>query len=243
VELDWVIAAADRSSAPIRVAVGQVGAARGIPERLHYTIAFAADARSTIVKFDGPDFYVYELANKRPGIRPDHFTVPPRHVAVATDLPAAAWRLQTGRLPWLYPPLAAAKLGQHWRVAWLAPGGVRAVESSDRDPGTARPIFDAPLIGEPDAVKLQFTADGEFLVLTASQGFRSPAMVRIWNLRPSWREWIGDPKTTEAELRRAACRIVRADGLGGTIDDTDLDLFQIDRAYQEPCPKPREKQP
>ncbi|HEY1259947.1 MAG TPA: hypothetical protein VGF34_11915 [Stellaceae bacterium] len=243
VELDWVVGAADRSSAPIRVAVGQVGAARGIPERLHYTLAFDAAARASIVKFDGPDFYVYELAEKRPGIRPGHFVVSPRHVAVTNELPAAAWRLQTGRLPWLYPPLAAAKLGEHWRVAWLAPGGVWAVESSDRDPGTARPILDAPLIGEPDGVKLQFTADGEFLVLTASQGFRSAAMVRIWNLRPSRREWIDDPKTTETELRRAACRIVRADGLGGAIDDTDLDLFQIDRAYREPCPEPKGKQP
>lgn len=242
VELDWIVGAADRQSAPIRVAVGQIGAARGIPERLHYTLAFDAAARATIVKFDGPDFYVYELANKHAGVRPGHFVVPPRHVAVANDLPPAAWRLQTGRLPWLYPPLAAAKLGQHWRVAWLAPGGIWAVESSERDPGTARPILDAPLIGDPDGVKLQFTADGEFLVLTASQGFRSAAMVRIWNLRPAWREWIDNPKTTEAELRRVACRIVRADGRGGTIDDTDLDLFQIDRAYRVPCPEPKEKQ-
>jgi hypothetical protein len=32
-----------------------------------------------------------------------------------------------------------------------------------------------------------------------------------------------------------ACRVIRADGQGGAIGDTELDLFQIDRAYREPC--------
>lgn len=238
VELDAVVSPAGRQSAPMRIAVGQVAPERGVPERLHYTLAFAVNAQATVFKFDGPDFYVHDLADSGPGNRPDH-VVPPRHVAVATDLPDNAWRLRPGRLPWLYPPLAAARIAQHWRVAWLAESGVWAVESSDRDPGTARPMLDAPLIGEPDGMKLQFTRDGEFLVLTATQGPRTPISVRIWDLRPSWRTWIEAPTTTEQELRRVACRIVRADGLGGAIDDTELDLFQINRAHREPCPEPK----
>ena len=237
-ELDAVVSSADHQSVPMRIAVGQVAPERGVPERLHYTLAFAVNAQATVFKFDGPDFYVYDLANSRPGNRPNHVVVPPQHVGVATDLPDNnTWRLRPGRLPWLYPPLAAARVAQHWRVAWLAESGVWAVESSDLDPGTARPILDAPLIGEPDGMKLQFTPDGEFLVLTATQGPRAPISLRIWDLRPSWRTWIKAPTTTEQELRRVACRIVRADGLGGAIDDTELDLFQIDRKYREPCPE------
>jgi hypothetical protein len=238
-ELDAVMSPADRQSAPMRIAVGQVAPERGIPERLHYTLAFGVNAQATVFKFDGPDFYVYDLADSRLDNRPNHVVVPPRHVAVATNLPDNAWRLRPGRLPWLYPPLAAVKVLQHWRVAWLAESGVWAVESSDRDPGTARPMLDAPLIGEPDGMKLQFTPDGEFLVLTAAQGPRAPISVRIWDLRPSWRTWIEAPTTTEQELRQVACRIVRADGLGGAIDDTELDLFQINRAHREPCPEPK----
>ena len=239
VELDAVLSPADRRGPPTRIAVGQVAPERAVPERLHYTLAFAVNAQATIFKFDGPDFYVYDLSDRRLGDNPDHVG-PPRHVAVATDFPDNdAWRLRPGRLPWLYPPLAAAKIAQHWRVAWLAENGVWAVESSDRDPGTARPMLNAPLIGEPDGMKLQFTASGEFLVLTAAQGPRAPVSVRIWNLRPSWHRWIEAQTTTEQELRRVACRVVRGDELGGAIDDTELDLFQIDPAHREPCPEPK----
>jgi hypothetical protein len=237
VELDAVVDAIDRPGMPVRIAVGQVAPERGLPQRLHYTIAFAANAPAAVFKFDGPDFYVYNLATDSLGRQSGRLAIPPQHIAVTTGLAAEAWRLRPGRLPWLYPPLAAARMGQHWRVAWLAPTGVWAVEASDRDPGTAVPILNAPLIGEPDGMKLQFTADGEFLVLTTVQGLRSPVGVRVWNLRTSWHAWIADAGTSEQELREVACRVVRADGQGGAVDDTELDLFQIDRAYREPCPE------
>jgi hypothetical protein len=234
VELDAVLNAGDRQGPPVRIPVGQVAPERGVPERLHYSLAFAVNAQAIVFKFDGPDFYVYDLTDSRPGNRPDDVRSP-RHVAVATDFADyEAWQLWPGRLPWLYPPLAAAKIAQHWRAAWLAKNGVWAIESSDRDPGTARPLLDAPLIGEPDGVKLQFTADGEFLLATGARG-----SIRVWNLRPSWRAWIEAPTTTEQELRRVACRIVRADGLGGAFEDSELELFQIDRAHREPCPEPK----
>src|SRR5262249_41847812 len=45
VELDAVLSPADRRGPPIRIAVGQVAPARAVPERLHYTLAFAANAQ------------------------------------------------------------------------------------------------------------------------------------------------------------------------------------------------------
>jgi hypothetical protein len=80
-------------------------------------------------------------------------------------------------------------------------------------------------------------AMGQFLVLQRVE-LQSLVSVRIWNLRPSWRQWIEDPKTSEEELRRVACRIVRMDGTGGTFDETETELFQIDAVYSEPCPAP-----
>jgi hypothetical protein len=239
VELDAVIGSADQQDAPIRIAVGQVAPERWIPERVHFTLAFAANAEATVFKFDGPDFYVYDLANRRSSNRRDYVAIPAQHVVVASDLPREAWRLQPSRIPSVYPPFAAAKVGQHWRAAWLAPNGVWAVESSDRDPGTAELVFgvEAPLIGEPDGAKLQFTRDGEFLVLQRVH-FPSQVFMRIWDLRPSWRTWVEDPNTTEQDLRAAACRIVRMEEGDGAFDEMASKLFQIDAAHREPCPKP-----
>ena len=223
----------------MRIAVGQVAPERGIPERAHYSLAFAANAQAMVFKFDGPDFYVYDLTNRRTSNRLGYLDIPPQHIVVTSDLPKEAWRLQPARIPWVYPPFAAAKFGQHWRAAWLAPNGVWAVESSDRDPGTAGLVFgiNAPLIGEPDGVKLQFTRDGEFLVLQRVQP-PSQIFVRIWDLRPSWRAWIADPNTSEQQLRAAACRVVRMEGGDGAFDEMASKLFQIDAAHRTPCPEP-----
>jgi hypothetical protein len=239
VELDAVIGSADQQDAPIRIAVGQVAPERGIPERVHFTLAFAANADATVFKFDGPDFYVYDLANRRASDRRDYVAIPAQHVVVANNFADEVWRLQPSRIPWVYPPFAAARVGQHWRAAWLAPNGIWAVESSDLNPDTAELVFgiNAPLIGEPDGAKLQFTRDGEFLVLQRIQ-FPSQVFVRIWDLRPSWRARIEDPNTTEQQLRAAACRVVRMEEGNGAFDEIASKLFQIDAGHREPCPKP-----
>ena len=238
VELDAVLSLPERQGQPVHAAVGQVSPERGIPERLHYTIASAANAEAMLFKFDGPDFYVYDLTNGRPSSWPGRIDITPQHIAVASNFPPEVWRLQPARIPWVYPPFAAARIGQHWRAAWLAANGVWAVESSDLDPGTARPILDEPLMGEPDGAKLQFTRDGQFLLLQRLQ-FQLPVLVRIWDLRSSWRRWIEDPKTTEEDLRGMACRIVRMDGTGGAFDEAEMELFQIDPEHREPCPEPK----
>jgi len=237
VELDALIGLPGRQDKPAHIAAGQVSPERGIPERLHYSTAFAANAEAMLFKFDGPNFYVYDLTNSRPGRRPGYLEITPQRVAVTSELPAEAWRLQPARIPWVYPPFAAVKLGQHWRAAWLAGNGVWAVESSERDPSTATPIQDAPLMGEPDGANLQFTRDVQFLMLQRVQ-LQSPVSVRIWDLRSSWQAWIQDPNTTEQELRKVACRIVRMDGTGGAFDETEMELFQVDPEHREPCPEP-----
>ena len=239
IELDAVVSLPKQEGRLVHIAVGQVSPDRGIPARLHYTIASAANYEAMLFKFDGPNFYVYDLTKVRPSSRPGYLEITPWQVAVVvpSNLPPDAWRLQPARIPWVYPPFAAAQMGQHWRAAWLAPNGIWAVESSDLDPSTAKPILDLPLMGEPDGAKLQFTRDGQFLVLQRVE-LQSPVSLRIWDLRPSWRQWIEDPKTTEEELRKVACRIVRMDGTGGAFNEAETELFQIDAPHREPCPQP-----
>jgi hypothetical protein len=145
------------------------------------------------------------------------------------------WRIQPSRTPWVYPPLAAARVDGYWRAAWLAPNGVWAVESSELDPSTARPMLRDPLMGESDGAKLQFTHDGQFVVLQRVQS-QSPVSVRVWDLRPSWQGWVKDEKTSEQELREVACRTVRMDSGDGGFNKTEIELFQIDPAHQQPCP-------
>jgi hypothetical protein len=248
VELDAILGSTGRDSEPTRFAVGQAEAERGIPERMHYTIALADNAHAAAFKFDGPDLYVYNIESGHPTNRPGYVDVSPQHIAVeppnqtnAWQTPVDAWRLAATGTPWSYPPLAVARVSQHWRAAWLAPsGGVWAVDASDLDPGTARPILGAPLIGEPGGVELKFGRNGEFLVLQWQHPTKSDVYVRVWDLQPSWLMWIESPKTTEEELRRVACRVVRADGLGGAFDETEMELFQIDSANKEPCPETKD---
>ena len=137
-------------------------------------------------------------------------------------------------MPWVYPPLAVARIGQHWRAAWLGTNGVWVVESSDRDPGTATPIPHEPLIGEPEGTQLDFTGDGQFLVSQLGR-LRGPVSVRIWDLRPARQDWI-ERGADERELRELACRIVRMDGIGGDFDQTERELFPVAAAQGEPCP-------
>jgi hypothetical protein len=242
VELDAVVSLPERPGQSVRMAVGQVSPERGIAERLHYTAAFAANAEAIAFKFDGPDFYIYDLASARPGGRPGYIDVRPLHVAVAPMLPAEIWRSQSTRNPWwVYPPFTAVRMGGHWRAAWLANNGVWVADSSDANPGRARLLVDNLLIGEPDGVKLQLTRDGQFLV-EQQMNFGSPMTVRIWDLNSSWRNWIRSPKTTEQELRRMACRVVLMDG-AGAFDEAEIELFQIRPEYREPCPQPTGAEP
>jgi len=49
---------------------------------------------------------------------------------------------------------------------------------------------------------------------------------------------IEDPRTTEQQLRAAACRVVRMEEGDGAFDEMASKLFQIDAAHREPCPEP-----
>ena len=76
-------------------------------------------------------------------------------------------------------------------------------------------------------------------MLLQLQQYNGPGSVRIWDLRPArrtwvdWRTWI-DKASTE-ELRKAAYRLVRDEGEGGSFTIDQMEQFQIDDAHRQPC--------
>ena len=169
---------------------------------------------------------------------------PARHDRREAD--EAEWRLGQASNPFQYPPLAVVRMGQHWRAAGLGTKGVWVVESTDDAPGNASLILGGQLPGgDEGGAKLQFTADGEHLMLVQQRQFGRPVTVRLWDLRKVWRDWLDPPDHASsagnvaadmATMQAVACRIVRDEPQGGAIDSTLGDLFQIAPAFREPCP-------
>ena len=131
-------------------------------------------------------------------------------------------------------------MNEHIRAAWLNGNGVSVVENSDEDRAHAKPLMNGDLLsGEPGGTQLQFTPNGGFLMLLQLQQYDGPGSIRIWDLRPARRAWI-DKASTE-ELRKAACRLVRGEGKGGSFTRDQMEQLQIDDAHRQPCPETEAK--
>jgi hypothetical protein len=87
-------------------------------------------------------------------------------------------------------------------------------------------------------MKLQFALNGNFLLLLQQKQWGRPMDIRIWDLRPVWRERI---KSAEPDdLVESACAIVLA-GSSGLLSVPDAELFQIDIKLRDPCAKQRSR--
>jgi hypothetical protein len=195
------------------------------------TIAFVANRHAALSKHDDASFEVVDLTKVRQ-TNGDTDEVPKQRVAV---FPVRTEGRNAPQIaPWQYPPLAGVQISEHIRAAWLGTNGVRLVESSDNEPGRASPLMGGILLsGEPGGTQLQFTTNGQHLVLLQQWEHRGPISVRIWDLRPAWRDWID--QASAKELGKIACRLVRADG-DGAFTEEQIEQFQIDRTHKEPCP-------
>ncbi|MBB3564332.1 hypothetical protein FHX06_005696 [Rhizobium sp. BK512] len=209
-----------------RIPVAIVHSEPGLPDRRRSTFAFAANQGAGIFKFDGPSFYIFDLA--KIWSNPNDLRVQ-RYNVRQVDSNLQVLPASLGMLP---PLLAAAETKSAWRAAWLASNGVWVVETRD---GTndAYPIVGGPLLSGGGGTKLQFTSDGEFLILQQQRQFTGPVQVRIWDLRQSWRDWIlnSDVETLRAE----ACRVVKSDESGGKFTEAEAQLFEIADDRRQPC--------
>jgi len=198
------------------------------------TLAFLAHKDAALVKQDDWEFDIYHNLATAVDMRRQHVAV--EHRSTEKALPPG--------VPWLYPPLAGTQLSKHVRVAWLDADGVSVVESTDEDPGHAtRFMGDNKLLSSgPGGTKLQFTPNGDFLMLLQQPLPTDPVSVRIWDLRQAWQTRVD--KADDEELYRAACRLVRTEGAEGGLSQSQmelLNLFQFDKANRGFCIESKEQ--
>jgi hypothetical protein len=230
-QLDLVFGKVNDAPPYRRIAVAEVPPDPPYADRLRYTMGFANNAAAAGFKLDLPEIDVYDLTNVGFDDRNEYIKPQPLRIKV----PELENIAHPANIRILYPLLALSKIGEHWRAAWLATSGVQAVESSDAEPGTAQSIRGGLLIsGTPGGNNLAFTPDGNFLILLQRPQWRGPVDIRVWDLRPAWKEWLG--KQSEESLRLIACRIATADGANGKFRPDQMTLFNIPPAQAEPCP-------
>jgi hypothetical protein len=211
-------------------------------QRPRSTLAFVANRNIVLFKGDGPELYDYDLGSVLAGApvplvwQRVSFT-PPKDAFVANTTSPDDIRLVPANNPWLPPPLAGVLIGRHLRAAWTTPRGVWIIESSDADPGRASVALrlNGPLISaEPSGTKLQFSNDGNVLVLLQQKQFNGPVVARIWDLRKDRRDWI--MRAPLPWLRESACRLLKAEGgAGEPLSSPEAALYNID-SKSLPCP-------
>jgi hypothetical protein len=211
--------------------------APGAPAR-RPTLTFLANIDAVLVKEDDWELEIYYDLTSVRSEKPDgEVDLPRKHIAVEP-------RLQTETVPttigsWLYPPLAATQVSKHIRAAWLDADGVLVVESKDEDPGRATQFTDGNLLsGDPGGTKLQFTPNGDFLILLQQRlpTPTNPVSIRIWDLRQAWQNWIHN--ADDEALLEAACHLVRPEGKENDLSQHQMELldqFQFDKANRGFC--------
>jgi hypothetical protein len=137
--------------------------------------------------------------------------------------------------PFSFPPVAAARLptrpeakAETWRFAWLTQVGVRVLEG---DAGGSALRNWSLLPGIQNASRLDFSTDGEFLVLQWLNFDRANVAVRIWDLGPSWRERI-EKSTDFATLRQLACRVAAIQTGHSSLEPIEVLEWQV---QSQPC--------
>lgn len=201
----------------------------GIPERQIATFAFAPNADAAIVKLDGNhDFEIVDLSRGTAGSTDAGRSRSPEIVKVEA---AGSEHLGQSGVFWQLPPLAAIRVGEHWRVAWPYRYAVFVVEN-DETPSVARSSLGGPLLSAPSREgvpplgrKLQFTAGGDFLVMIDTQQVGASNVVRVWDLRAAWREWTDS--ASDEDLRAVGRKIVEADRGGCKFVGDEKAVLQV----------------
>lgn len=142
--------------------------------------------------------------------------------------------------PFSFPPIATARVpvasntaSKTWRFAWLIKSGVRLVEA---DSGNILHEIEKTLLsGVDNASRLEFSADGTFLVMQSPDFTRRMVSVRVWDIGPAWKKVIEEARDFRA-LRKLACRVAAID-----TDDSVVEKFETQEfgANFTSCPTDR----
>jgi hypothetical protein len=131
-----------------------------------------------------------------------------------------------------FPPIASASISvtsnaasKTWRFAWLIKSGVRFVEADSR--GVLHEIEKTTLLsGVDNASRLDFSADGTFLVMQSPDFVRRTVSVRVWDIGPAWKKVVEEARDFRA-LRTLACRVAAIDTDDSVVEKFELQEWQI----------------
>jgi hypothetical protein len=131
-----------------------------------------------------------------------------------------------------FPPIASASISaasnatsKTWRFAWLIKSGVRLVEADSG--GVLHEIEKTTLLsGVDNASRLDFSADGAFLVMQSPDFVRRMVSVRVWDIGPAWKKVVEEARDFRA-LRTLTCRVAAIDTDDSVVEKFELQEWQI----------------
>ncbi|WP_441228222.1 nSTAND1 domain-containing NTPase [Tardiphaga sp. 20_F10_N6_6] len=98
------------------------------------------------------------------------------------------------------PLIAAVRLGNVWRVAWMSEEGINVVEGAGgRIAKLVKPQELLPAVPADSIVRLEFAADGNRLVAVSQSSFQDPLIFKIWDLSDAWRAKVDGMNKSEAQ--------------------------------------------
>jgi hypothetical protein len=117
------------------------------------------------------------------------------------------------------PLIASVEKESSWRIAWVGADGIVVVDGptreTDTDSGTPfaavvtpKPLL--PALALDSITRLEFSANGRFLIAVAQNGFQDPLSYRVWDLSNDHKSDID--ALDERELRKAACASATLEG-------------------------------
>jgi hypothetical protein len=205
----------DSFDAPDHISVAALSAPSGPGQHQTVGTSFVLGKDAILFKSVDPSLYVYDvltiLGSATENVSPLQIKfVPPRDPLQTRQPGPEDLRLVSGAAPWAPPPLAGVSIDDGLRVAWAAPRGLWVAENSRAQPNVAHvlPELTGPLMsGDMGGTKLQFTKDGNLLLLLQQRDFRNPLSVRIWDLRQGRTDWLR--QASLPWLKDTACELMK----------------------------------
>lgn len=240
--LDLYLGRVDGFESPKHIAVARLTATSAAGQHQTVGTSFVLGKDAILFKGVEPWLYLFDV----PAILQSTFGnvaplqigfVPPRDPLQTIQPGPEDLRLVSGPSAWAAPPLAGVSLDDRLRAAWAAPRGLWVVENSRARPNSANALLamSGPLMtGDPGGTKLQFTRDGNLLLLLQQRDFRNPLSVRIWDLRPGRAEWL--QQASLPRLKNTACELMKRSSTDTAFfSEPEAVIYQI-RTAKPLCP-------
>jgi hypothetical protein len=205
--------------------------------------SFVLGKDAILFKSAEPSLYLYDvpaiLGSASAYVVPQRIQfTPPQDPLQSRQLGPEDLRLVSGGpTPWSAAPLTGVSIDGWLRAAWSGPRGLWVVENSLARPDVARvlPGLSGPLMsGGTGGTKLQFTRDGNLLLLLQQADFRKPLSVRIWDLRRGRTDWLREASIPS--LKDTACELMKKSAADATFySEPEAAIYQVQTTTRS-CP-------